>query len=238
MSLSYFSGVGFQPLCNGFQNSNNPCGWKGSASTVSLRSSNPNADLRSKLRNLKAAATEISGQGPEPSSATAMIELARWAGFEETARWQSRVAWTLLSHNHPEEAIKFCQKAIDGGLKDAQTLRCLSLAYSTNKDEDKALETAKLSVAVASGEDVERTMAQLLFCELRTGRLDESIATFHQYLDEVDKSDEASREVYYFINELLDSSYSRKNEEVLETIKRMVDVQRSVEFFLPVGPEH
>jgi hypothetical protein len=43
------------------------------------------------------------------------VEVARWAGFEETADWCLRVGYTLSKNREFDEAINFLQQSLRGG---------------------------------------------------------------------------------------------------------------------------
>jgi hypothetical protein len=96
------------------------------------------------------------------------------------------------------------------------------------------MEAARTAVSVASGYDLERAMAQLIFSEWRTGREAEAIATFQKYQVYLDTSGDASREAFYFLGHLLDKNYDK---EALELMQRIIDAQRTVAFYWKVAQD-
>ena len=78
------------------------------------------------------------------------MEVARWAGFEETPDWCLRIGFTLAGNGEFDEAIKFLQKSLRGGKGDGIALCVMAVCYAELNDLEKAIQITKAGIDLLS----------------------------------------------------------------------------------------
>lgn len=75
----------------------------------------------------------------ENVSVDRILEVARWAGFEENALWYSCLGATIRDAGRPADAATYYQKAVELDSEDALILAGMALNYGKMEDTEKAI---------------------------------------------------------------------------------------------------
>ncbi|GFG13412.1 hypothetical protein IFM61392_07918 [Aspergillus lentulus] len=73
-------------------------------------------------------------------TAEEVVEAAEFGGFEKTSRWFRQCAVALRQTGYPDEALQYCQKAMELDPDDWRTLRDIAETYQEQDDWQKAIE--------------------------------------------------------------------------------------------------
>ena len=162
------------------------------------------------------------------SSRPTTVEVARWAGFEETADWCLRVGFTLANSGEFGEAIKFLQKSLRSGKGDGIALCTMAECYAALHDLEKAIETTKLGISLLSEDQAYMTdwaYYHLTRFYFRLGQIDGFLESGSLLLDQIETCGPGNALPHYLIWYLMALIKAKQTKHVVEVKYHRVRVE-------------
>ena len=136
----------------------------------------------------------------EPEKPLSTVEIARWAGFEESPEWCLRLGFILANYGEFEDAIEFLQKSLKDRKGDGIALCTMAFCYCKINKFETAIETAILGISRLSEEQeymMDWAIHQLTLIYFEAGKLDGFLESGDKLVDQIETVESGNALPFY-----------------------------------------